>query len=310
MSAADRAAALWGGRVVRLLSHRENAVHEMALPDGTRAALRLHRPGYQASAAIRSELDWCAGLAAAGLPVPGPLAAADGQQLAELDRGQMASAVTWAAGAPIGQAGQPLPFPPARAAELHRDLGALLARIHAATDRLTLPAGFTRPRWDMAGLLGDSPLWGAFWTHPEATADTRARLIRARDLLRARLAGLPLTAPDFGLIHADVLRENIFLAPDGSLGLIDFDDSGWGYRLYDLGTVLSQNLYEPDFDGLCDALMAGYGTTDRAMVQAMTLMRCCASVGWAMTRLLPGDPVHPRHLARFDLAFQRFGAGG
>ena len=52
MTAAEAAARLWGAQVVRLISHRENAVYEITLPDGQRAALRLHRPGYQDVAGI------------------------------------------------------------------------------------------------------------------------------------------------------------------------------------------------------------------------------------------------------------------
>jgi hypothetical protein len=111
-----------------------------------------------------------------------------------------------------------------------------------------------------------------------------------------RLVVSALTAPIVP-IHADVMRENV-LVNYHSLSLIDFDDSGWGFALYDLGTVLSQNLYEPAYPQIRDALMEGYGTSDRAMVEIFTLARTCASVGWTMPRLAPGDPVHPRHLAR------------
>ena len=83
---AQAAAALWRGKVVRLIVARENAVYEMALSDGSRAALRLHRAGYQDEAAIRSELWWCAELAALGLPVPTPLPLPDGGLLASLSR--------------------------------------------------------------------------------------------------------------------------------------------------------------------------------------------------------------------------------
>ena len=49
---ADEAAALWGARLLRLILARENAVFEIALPGDGRAALRLHRRGYQGADAI------------------------------------------------------------------------------------------------------------------------------------------------------------------------------------------------------------------------------------------------------------------
>lgn len=300
---AAEAAAHWGGTVQRLLRHRENAVFEMALPGGARAALRLHREGYQDAAAIRSELWWCAALAAAGVAVPGALPARSGDHLVTLSTGRSASAIAWVEGAALGEAGRPFDLPLAEVLALHRALGALVAQMHAATDRLILPPGFTRPRWDIDGLVGEAPFWGRFWDHPGAAPDQRAMLLRARDFLRERLTGHARQAP-LGPIHADLLRENI-LVHRGALSLIDFDDSGIGFRLYDLGTALSQSLYEPGFPALRDALMEGYGTTDTAMVETFTLARCCASVGWIMPRLAADDPVHRSHLARFMLCAGR-----
>ena len=66
---AAEAAAHWNATPMRLIRNRENAVFEVALPSGP-AALRLHRMGYQDDAAIRSELWWCAALAAQGVNVP------------------------------------------------------------------------------------------------------------------------------------------------------------------------------------------------------------------------------------------------
>lgn len=290
MTIAKDAARHWGGRIVRLLRDRENHVCEMVTPQG-RAALRLHRAGYQSGDAIRSELWWCAELARVGLSVPGPLPTLDGSLLVALPDGRHASAIAWLEGEALGEAAQPFTRPLTEVLDLYHALGALLARVHRATDALTLPPGFTRPRWDREGLVGESPHWGRFWDHPAATPDQRALLVRARDALRERLAG------DSGLIHADVLRENV-LVNGRSVSLIDFDDSGFGFRLYDLGTALVQTVRHPEHPQLRDALMAGFGTTDREMVDSFTLARTLASVGWTMPRLASDDPIHQSHIAR------------
>lgn len=290
MTAAEDAAAHWGGRVVRLLRDRENHVLEMELPGG-KAALRLHRQGYQSPEAIASELWWCAELAGAGLPVPGAIPALDGNMLVQLPDGRHASAIAWIDGEALGEANHGFTRPLGDVLKLYHSLGALLARLHRVTDGLTLPPGFTRPRWDREGLVGETPFWGRFWDHPVATPDQRRDLIRARDALRERLDG------DVGLIHADVLRENV-LVNDHSVSLIDFDDSGFGFRLHDLGTALVQTVQRPDHTDLRDALMQGYGTTDREGVETFILARALASVGWTMPRLGPDDPVHKSHLAR------------
>ncbi|MDZ4087750.1 MAG: phosphotransferase [Tabrizicola sp.] len=290
MSAAEEAARHWDGRILRLIRDRENHVFEMQTPQG-RAALRLHRQGYQSPEAIRSELWWCAELAQAGLPVPAALPTREGDLLVPVADGRHASAIAWMEGEALGEAAKPFDRPLTQVLDLYHALGAVLARVHLVTDGLTLPADFTRPRWDWEGLVGDNPLWGRFWDHPVATPDQRATLIRARDALRERLTG------EIGLIHADVLRENV-LVNGHSVSLIDFDDSGFGFRLHDLGTALVQTVQHPEHPQLRDALMAGYGTTDVQMVEAFILARTLASVGWTMPRLAPQDPIHRSHLAR------------
>lgn len=304
---AGPAAALWGGVPLRLIRNRENAVFEVALPQG-RGALRLHRSGYQDEVAIRSELWWCGALAERGVPVATPLPSLKGEVLHRLDGGRLCSMIGWIEGDPIGEAGVPLAAPPDLQARRHHALGALVARMHGATAGLALPPWFRRPAWDVAGLVGETPFWGRFWDHPAATPAQRAVLGAARTFLQAELsrhaAGQPVQP-----VHADVLRENV-LVNDRSLWLIDFDDSGFGFPLYDLGTCLSQNLYEPYYADLRDALMDGYGTADRAMVDTMTLARTCASVGWTMPRLPPGDPVVARHIARAVMWAERVMAPG
>jgi Ser/Thr protein kinase RdoA (MazF antagonist) len=219
--------------------------------------------------------------------------------LVRLRRGTLASAVAWVEGAPLGEDRVPLSGSVAEQAATHRALGRLIAQVHATTDSLTLPEGFVRPRWDIDGLLGEAPLWGRFWDHPALTPDEAALARSTRDYLRERLTD-HARAADQGLIHADILRENVFVS-DGSPSLIDFDDAGFGFRLYDLGTAMIQNLDEPGLAAIAEALVEGYAETrvvDPAMVQVFTLMRRWASVGWTMPRLAAGSPVHRSHITR------------
>ncbi|MFC2966982.1 phosphotransferase enzyme family protein [Acidimangrovimonas pyrenivorans] len=297
LAEAQQALAAWGGAEVppRLIKDRENAVYEVVLAGGRRAALRLHRAGYQTAAAIRSELDWTRALAAAGLSVPEPVPTLSGVLVHEPEQGRAASVVGWVEGTPLGEAFTPLSGSvPAQIARF-RAIGRLLAEMHNATDAVQLPAGFTRPRWDIEGLLGDRPFWGRFWQNPALTGDERALLQQARAAARQVLEDFRARGGDYGLIHGDLMRENLLLDGD-RISLIDFDDSGFGFRLYDLGTLMIQNLDEPAFPELQAAALAGYRAArpldaqDAALLPMFTMLRCLASCGWAVPRMAPDDP--------------------
>ena len=299
LTAAARAALdAWGGaaRDPRPVALRENAVFDAELQGGRRVALRLHRPGYQDAAGIDAELDWTAALARGGFPLPEPAPTrAGGWWVQAGDR--LATCVRWLDGAPIGEGGRPLRGDPVA---LMRETGALLARLHAATDALALPHDLPRQRWDAAGLLGEDPLWGRFWDTNATDAAGRALLVAARDAAALRLAAL--SGADFGLIHADVLRENLLRTPRG-LALIDFDDSGWGWRMFDLGTAMVQNLDEPRAGAMAAALLDGYAAlrplpAAAADLTLFTALRAFASAGWILTRTAPDDPRRISHTDR------------
>ncbi len=154
---AEAALMHWGIEATpRLIKNRENAVFETVSPEFGRVALRLHRPGYQSDAAIRSELWWAEALVAAGVQVPLPVRTKAGDVIADVpEAGRRASIVTWMDGAPLGEGDVPLDGSPARQAALHHALGAELARImRRATRRpcrrpLKGVCSIARPSWGM-----------------------------------------------------------------------------------------------------------------------------------------------------------------
>ena len=280
---AQRAARLWGfgPDQIRLAARRENIVWRAEDARGA-FALRLHRPGYRDAEQLLSELQWMDALAQGGLNVPRPVPSRAGALVEEVGD-TLVDLLTWLPGAPIGSQGQ---LAVADRVGLCRDLGALLARLHDISDAWTPPAGFSRPAWDRAGLLGDHPLWGPFWDNPGLSAAQRATLLAARAKADAHLAAIE-PGLDAGLIHADALSENI-LIHDGALSLIDFDDGGWGFRDFDLATFLMRFLPASDYPALRAALLEGYATrraVDPGTLDLFILLRALTYPGWIIPRL-------------------------
>jgi Ser/Thr protein kinase RdoA (MazF antagonist) len=308
---ATQALAAWGGgSAPRLISHRENAVFAVTLRDGRRAALRLHRPGYNSAEEIKSELWWTGALTDAGFPAPAPVATKSGALMQHMPDGQIATMIGWVDGAQIGAGGTPLAGTMAEQTALYRQLGALLAQLHTTSDALFLPGDFQRRDWNLEGFLGEAPLWGRFWENPLLDDTTRPLILKARQKAVEELTAYAPNA-DHGLIHADALRENVFRTGD-RLTLIDFDDAGFGFRMYDLAVTLSQSLMDDNFEALKTALLEGYarhrplGRHDIECFTLFTSLRAFASFGWIMPRLKPDDPAASCYLTRVTRAAETY----
>lgn len=276
--------AAWGlaGAPCRLVAQRENQVYRVETADGPRA-LRLHRPGLRRPAELQSELDWMAALAAGGLAVPAPCPTKDGALCVE-NGGVVADMVGWIDGRPMGKDGHLAALDDAPAA--YRALGAAMARLHDLSDAWEKPPGFTRPAWDADGLVGPDPLWGRFWENPLLTSAQADLLRTARDAARDRLAARAV-ALDEGLIHADLVPENVILTATGP-ALIDFDDGGWGARAFDLATVANRALRAEAPEPLIAGLIDGYTAArplDLADLGLFQALRAFSYVGWIVPRL-------------------------
>jgi Ser/Thr protein kinase RdoA (MazF antagonist) len=171
----------------------------------------------------------------------------------------------------------------------YRTIGELAARLHNQAERWSPPAGFMRPAWDESGLAGEKPLWGRFWELGHLTAGQRKLMRAARERVYDDLGALGKSPAEYSMIHADFTPENI-LVDEGRLRLIDFDDSGFGWHLFELVTSLYFITGEPYFEEARDALIAGYREHRSLPEERLRLLplfflaRGLTYVGWVHTR--------------------------
>jgi Ser/Thr protein kinase RdoA (MazF antagonist) len=170
-----------------------------------------------------------------------------------------------------------------------RTIGVLAARLHNHSERWSPPPGFTRQAWDLEGLVGEQPLWGRFWELAALSEPERKLLIRARDRVRDELSRLPRSSRNYGLIHADFAPENLMV--DGSrVRLIDFDDAGYGWHLFEIATTLYFHIGQPYFESVERAMLAGYRSEreltagDAALLPLFYTARGFTYLGWVHTR--------------------------
>lgn len=292
-----------------LMKYRENAVFRITLEDGQFAALRLHRPGYHDETSLRSELHFMAALKLGGLDVPSPVPTSDRQSLVRLPANrhfaeQHADVVSWVDGVPLGQSGTPLSQSADIQARVFFRIGHSMATMHELADAWRPPERFRRPAWNIEGLVGEKPLWGRFWDCQGLSPDSAAALSALRGELRRALAKADSRNLDYGLIHADLVRENIFLTgKDSNVAFIDFDDAGHGFRLFDLATTLLKNRREPAYPAIEEALISGYRSrralSDAALASLPLFMvlRSLTYIGWLAER--PEIPDAAERLSRY-----------
>lgn len=233
---------------LELLNLSENGTFRVR--DGERTAiLRVHREGYHGRYAIESELAWLDALRAeAGIRTPVPIPATDGGRVVEVEHARFAVLF------------EPLPGrEPAEddLTEKFHVLGELTARMHAHAATWRRPSWFRRFAWDLPAMLGDRPRWGS-WTDGMGVGPAeRAVLGAAADRVVARLNAFGAGPERFGLIHADMRLANLLV--DGrDIYVIDFDDCGFGWYLYDLGAALSFLEHDPRVPEWCDSWSRGY----------------------------------------------------
>ncbi len=236
-----------------LLTISENATFR-ATDTGTGGDLvfRVHRPDYHTRAEILSELAWIEALRGEGVVnTPRPIPLRDGGLIADMEDDGPTRHVVAFEFLPGKE-----PSEEDNLADWFKELGTIHARLHTHARHWARPEGFTRKVWNFESTLGDRPLWGDFRAGLGLDAQGRALLERTAGVLKAKLA--PLEVPeDFGLIHADLRLANLLVDKD-KLALIDFDDCGFSWFLYDFAAAISFIEHEPYVPELRESWLQGY----------------------------------------------------
>lgn len=290
------ALARWPGDYdnLRLIKYRENAVFSAHRNDGERVAVRVHRHGYHSDGALRSELLWMQSLARDGIEVPPILLSREGHIFETVSapgvpEPRQIDVLGWLPGTPAGTSEEGLKLDEAGAERLFFDAGVLAAMMHDRVAMMEFGEDFERHAWDADGLIGPDPFWGRFMELELLTAAERAMLTEARAQAELDLAAFGRGPHNYGLIHADFVPENL-LVEDGRLKLIDFDDSGFGWHMFDLATALYFNLDHPAYAVMERALFDGYRTVrelpddHEAMLPLFLFLRGTTYLGWVQTR--------------------------
>jgi len=276
-----------------LLAPAENITFKVADDAGDLYALRLHRPAYHTLEELQSERLWTRALLQAGIHVPQPIPTRDGREYAgvavpSLRQHRHVSLSRWVPGELLMQ--QIRDDTPRERLERHfQKLGALIATMNNQAAHWHPPAEFRRHALDEDGLMGTQPFWGRFWERSDLSPGESALLVETRTRLHERLIRYGKDASRYSVIHADLHPGNVLVNGD-TLAAIDFDDTAWGWYLYDLAAALNQCQELAEFDAIYAACVEGYRSVrpiaeeDLAMLPLFLLVRGMAEIGWLADR--------------------------
>lgn len=269
---------------ITLINLSENATYKVLAPDGRMFALRVHREGYHPKLAIASELAWLIDLRTKGVAItPKPVPGVDGELIQIVPHPRMKAPrhvvlSEWESGSEPG-IGEDLEAP-------FEVLGAVTARMHQHVRTWQRPAWFQRHTWDFETALGDeNPHWGR-WRQGMGMDAAKEKLFqRTVDLIGKRLAAYGKGPDRFGLIHGDARLANL-LVDGAKVKVLDFDDSGFGWLMYDAAVTVSFYEHEPQVPALLEAWKRGYrqvaplSPEDEAEIPTFVMLRRLLLVAW------------------------------
>jgi Ser/Thr protein kinase RdoA (MazF antagonist) len=239
---------------LKLLSLSENATYRVDLPDRDPLILRVHRTDYHSRDGIQTELDWMKALQEdAGIQTPQSIDGRDGSAIQEmvseaLDEVRYVTLFHFIDGDEPDESDLIEPF---------KKLGEVTGKMHNHARGWTLPSYFDRLVWDYDGCIGDTPNWGDWRKGPGLKPEDVGTLEAVADLIKQRLGAFGQSPQRFGLIHSDIRLANLLICGDDTR-VIDFDDCGLGWFLYDLASAVSFIETNPGLDKVIDAWVEGY----------------------------------------------------
>lgn len=238
-------AARWGldGDVSALESERDQN-WRLIMADGSGAVLKIANRGEPREVLDLQRLLMQL-LAAAGLPCPAVIPAADGSPVLELD-GHQAWVIGLLPGAKLADVPEPTD------ALLH-DVGAVLGRARLAIADFDHPAAHREIQWDV--VHADRVLTA----YRPSVAGERGRLIdEALDEFRRHVVPV-LSALPRAVVHNDANDHNILVAGDRVSGLIDFGDAVHTIAVNDLAIACAYAMLNKSAPwGVCAPIVQGY----------------------------------------------------
>ena len=269
---------------VELINVSENAKFLVTLPKQfDRFIMRVHRRGYHSEVEILSELYWADALSKAeGIRTPKAIKNQHGALVTKIDD-EFTDAPRYCVLFEFLPGSEAIP---GNAVLGYETLGGLTAKMHRHARSWSPPEWFTRFSWNFDAAFGATSRWGRWQDGIGVNKDELELLTRLQVVLDRRLLKYGSNSDKYGLIHADMRLSNLLWSNFDDVAVIDFDDCGKSWFLYDLGSALSFIEDDPMVEEYINAWLSGYRTItaidekDEAEVWTFVLFRRLLLLAW------------------------------
>ncbi len=282
---------------IRLLNKSENTTYMISdLEQEVRTILRINRPGYHTPQELIGELMWMEEIRnKTQLLIPQPIAGLNGEFVQILTHNALPNPYNSVMFTFLNGR-QPDESNEGQLVEQFHILGEITAVLHK--NAMEWPRSQTLPRftWDYESILGDKPRWGKWEAAAGMTAELESLCSRASKVIKRRLGEYGKGKERFGLIHADLRLANLLVDND-KIAVIDFDDCGFGWYMFDFGAAVSFIEHKPYIPDLLASWLDGYrrvrnvSQEEENEIPTFVIMRRLMLLGWLASHYDSDRPI-------------------
>ena len=281
---------LWGmsdQAQAKLINLSENATFSASDPKtGQEIIIRVQRNDYSTKDAIRSELAWVKALYDSHtISTAKPVPLVNGEYVAttKTDAGEERMVVAFEK-----LNGKEPTLELAGLDHWFEVVGEISAKMHNQARSWKRPSWFTRRVWDYDGIIGEHAYWGDWHQGVGLSEDGKKVVGKTLDVVKPILDEYGINDDNFGVIHSDCRATNLLVDGD-QLHVIDFDDMGFGWYLFDFAAAISFMDQAVDAPKLAKAWVKGYEKVNKlsayeksllptfSILRRIELMTWCAS---------------------------------
>lgn len=164
-------------------------------------------------------------------------------------------------------------------------IGEIAAKLHKHVTNWKESGDLIRFSWDLKDIIGRDGRWGHYSNMKSLPPSDISCYDDASRIIRYRLEKFGRTRDRYGLFHSDLNIHNILINDDDEIYILDFDDCGYGWFLYDIATAVME-YFDEELDCVLSAILKGYekvrklSEEEKEEIPTFIIARKILRIGW------------------------------